>query len=154
MWLNLYGCNTVQNKLKNCLKTQKMHFCLFLNCFWAYVGQPHYHIGWATPMPSASIYPTNPITNPWNFHEKILRIGGAQKMRFLPFYLSRPFWIFFYKGKKIYIYFASSQSKSVKIYGITRIFRNFDDYSDFQQKARGMYVIIWDTLYMKNIKGW
>ena len=26
MWLNLYGCEAVQHKLKNGLKTQKMHF--------------------------------------------------------------------------------------------------------------------------------
>ena len=31
IWLNLYGCETVRNKLKNGLKTQKMHFCLFLS---------------------------------------------------------------------------------------------------------------------------
>ena len=36
-------------------------------CFWAYVGQPQNHIGWATPMPFASINFTNPRTNPWNF---------------------------------------------------------------------------------------
>ena len=33
---------------------------------------------------------------------------------------------------------ASFQWKSVKINRITRIFWNFDDYPDFQQKARGM----------------
>ena len=26
MWLDLYGCEAVQRKLKNSLKTQKMHF--------------------------------------------------------------------------------------------------------------------------------
>jgi hypothetical protein len=26
LWLNLYGCEAVQCKLKNSLKTQKMHF--------------------------------------------------------------------------------------------------------------------------------
>ena len=30
-------------------------------------------------MPFASINPTNPRTNPWNFHEKILRIGDFEK---------------------------------------------------------------------------
>ena len=29
------------------------------------------HIGWAISMPFASIYPTHPRTNPWNFCEKI-----------------------------------------------------------------------------------
>ena len=60
---------------------KKCLFCV-LGHFWAYVGQPHGHIGWAKPMPFASINPTNPRTNPWNFHEKILRIGGAGKWPF------------------------------------------------------------------------
>ena len=41
-------------------------------CFWDYVGQPHNHISWATPMqcPSdRSIYLTNQRTNPWNFQK-------------------------------------------------------------------------------------
>jgi hypothetical protein len=33
-------------------------------CFWAYVGQPHNHIGRAASMAIASINPTNPRTNP------------------------------------------------------------------------------------------
>ena len=41
--------------------------------------------------------PTNPTPNPWNFHKKILRIGGAGKW---PFFFRRPFWIFFFKKKK------------------------------------------------------
>ena len=49
--------------------------------------------------PFASINSTNPRTNPWNFHEKILRIGGAGKWGFFEAailnFLSRPFWIFF-----------------------------------------------------------
>ena len=55
----------------------------FFGNFWAYVGQPHDHIGWAPSMPFASINPTNPRTNPWNFHEKILRIDEALKMTFV-----------------------------------------------------------------------
>ena len=50
-------------------------------------------------MPFASINSTNPRNNPWNFHEKILRIGGAGKWDFFEAailnFLSRPFWIFF-----------------------------------------------------------
>ena len=50
-------------------------------------------------MPFASINSTNPRTNPWNFHEKILRIGGAGKRGFFEAailnFLSRPFWTFF-----------------------------------------------------------
>ena len=33
-------------------------------------------------MPFASINPTNPRTNPWNFHKKILRIGDSEKLSF------------------------------------------------------------------------
>ena len=36
----------------------------FLALFWAYVGQPDDHIGWATLMPFVSIYSTNPRNNP------------------------------------------------------------------------------------------
>ena len=92
--ISLWGCLTyAQKQTKNA-------FLVFLGCFWAYAGQPHNHIGWATSMPFASINPTNPRTNPWNFHKKILRIGGAGKW---PFF-RRPFWIFFQKE----FFFASS----------------------------------------------
>ena len=67
-------------------------------------------MGWAKSMPFASINPTNPRTNPWNFHEKILRIGGAGKWGFFEAailnFLSRPFWFFF----------ASYQWKTQPIY--------------------------------------
>ena len=56
-------------------------------------------MGWAKSIPFVSINPTNPRTNPWNFHEKILRIGGAGKRGFFEAailnFLSRPFWFFF-----------------------------------------------------------
>ena len=71
----------------------------FFVCFWAYVGHPHDLISWALPMPFASINSTIPRTNPWEFHEKILRIGGAGKWGFFEAailnFLSWPFWIFF-----------------------------------------------------------
>ena len=41
-------------------------------------------------MPFVSINSTNPKTNPWKVHKKILRIGVAGKWGFL----CRPFWIF------------------------------------------------------------
>ena len=59
--------------------------CVF-RLFWAYVGQPPDHISCAKPMPFASIISTIPRTNPWEFHEKILRIGRAGK------------WVFFWGG--------------------------------------------------------
>ena len=64
---------------------------VFLGSFWAYAGQPHNHVGWAMSMPFASINSTNPRTNPWNFHKKILRISGAGKWLFF----RRPLWFFF-----------------------------------------------------------
>ena len=70
----------------------------FFVCFWAYVGQPHNLISWVVPMPFKSINSTIPRTNPWKFHEKILRIGGAGKRGFFEAailnFLSRPFWFF------------------------------------------------------------
>ena len=73
----LWGCLTyAQKQAKNA-------YLVFLGCFWAFVGQPHNYIGWARPMPFASINSTNPRTNPWNFHEKILRIDEALKMTFV-----------------------------------------------------------------------
>ena len=67
----------------------------FFACFWAYVWQPHDHIGWALSMPFASINPTNPRTNSWNFHKKILRIDRVEKWPFfesaiLNFFLLHP----------------------------------------------------------------
>ena len=56
-----------------------MHFLCFFGHFWAYVGQPHGHIGWAIPMPFPSMNFTNPKTAPWNFHKKILSIGDFEK---------------------------------------------------------------------------
>ena len=41
-------------------------------CFWAYVRQPHNHIGWSISMPFASINPTNLRTYPYNFEKNIL----------------------------------------------------------------------------------
>ena len=67
-------------------------------CFWAYVGQPHDHIDWATSMPFASINPTNPRTNPWNFGNNCSAFGGSWKTQF--------FWVghfgFFFQKKKIF----------------------------------------------------
>ena len=71
------------------------------------------HIGWATLMHLSSIYSTNPRTNPWNFREKILRIGGVENLSFFDFF------------------FASFQWKSVNIYRTASIGRNFDDYFGF-----------------------
>ena len=50
--------------------------------FWAYVGEPHGHIGYATSMPFASINPTNPRTNPWNFGGNCSAFGEVEKLSF------------------------------------------------------------------------
>ena len=75
VWLKLYGCEAIWQAQKQAKKTKKT----FLAYFWAYVGQPHKHTSWATPIPFTSINSTNPRTNPWKFHEKILKIGRAGK---------------------------------------------------------------------------
>ena len=70
-------------------------------------------------MSFASINSTNPRTNPWNFHEKILRIGGAGKWGFFEAailnFLSRPFWFFF----------ASYQWKTQPIYMMYHFFLHY-----------------------------
>ena len=88
-----WGCPTKAQKWPKNTKNA------FLACFWAYVGQPHGNIGWAIPMPFASMNSTNPRTAPWNFHKKLLRIGDFEKWPFL----SRPFWILFFQ-KKIFFF--------------------------------------------------
>ena len=52
------------------------HNCIFSEVlFWAYVRQPDDHRGWTTLIPFASIYSTNPRTNPWNFRKKYWELG-------------------------------------------------------------------------------
>ena len=63
-------------------RLKKSPFSVLFGCFWAFVGQPHGHIRWATSMPFASFNPTNPRTNPLNFHKKISRIGDFEKWPF------------------------------------------------------------------------
>ena len=79
----------------------------FFTCFCPYVRQPHDHIGWATSMPFASINPTNPRTNLWNFREKILRIGDFEK---------RPFWksaiLDFFLEKKFFFLLHPHENQS------------------------------------------
>ena len=90
------GINVAQKQIKNA----------FLACFWAYVGQPHGHIGWAIPMPFASMNSTNPRTAPWNFHKKILRIGDFEKW---PFFESAIL-DFFQKKKFCFVFFSNEEN--------------------------------------------
>ena len=81
-------------------KQPKNAFSVHFGCFWAFVGQPHGHIRWATSMPFASFNPTNPRTNLRNFREKFLRIGNLKKWAF--------FWVvhfeFLFKKKKFFCF--------------------------------------------------
>ena len=88
-------------------------------------------------MSFASINSTNPRTNLWNFGENYSAFGGCWKTQF--------FWVGHFD------FFASFLLKLVTIYGVPRIFRNFDDYPDFQQKARaGGYKIMSNTVFFFN----
>ena len=79
IWFNLYGCQAVRRKLE---KGLKIHF-LCLTPFWAYFGQHVNHIGWATSMRFASIYPFYPKTNPWNFlYKKYWGLGELENALF------------------------------------------------------------------------
>ena len=64
----------------------------YFGCFRPFVGQPHDHIGWASSMPFASINPTNPRTNPWNFGGNCSAFGGGWKTQF--------FWVGHFEFKK------------------------------------------------------
>ena len=80
MWLNnLYGRQAVRRKPK---KGLKLPFFVFLALFWAYVRQPDGHIGWVILMPFASINPTNPRTNPWNFGGNCSAFVDVEKLSF------------------------------------------------------------------------
>ena len=88
-------------------KQAKNAFFVFLGCFCPYIRQPHDNIGWATLMPFASINPTNPRTNLWNFREKFLRIGDFEKRCFFESAILN----FFFRKKKNFLLF-SHENKS------------------------------------------
>ena len=123
MWLNVYGREAVRQAQKWPKNTKNA----FLACFRAYIGQPHGRIRWATSMPFASINSTNPRTNLWNFREKILRIGDFKKW---PFLKNGHFGFFF---QKKFFFFASFSWKSVQIYMVEWMGRNFDVFPGFQK---------------------
>jgi hypothetical protein len=78
-WQRVRPHEAVRHKLRN---RQKMHVFVFLVCFWAYVGQPHDYIGWATSMPFASSDPTDLRTSLLNFGENCPAFGGGWKTQF------------------------------------------------------------------------
>ena len=87
-----WGCPTYAQKWPKNTKN------VFFACFRAYVGQPLNHIGWTTSMPFASINPTNPRTNPWNFHRKTFRIWGVENLFF--------FWVGYFE-----VFFSNKQAR-------------------------------------------
>ena len=78
-------------------------------------------------MPFASFNSTNPRTNPWNFHKKILRIGDFEKWPFL----SRPF-CFCFQKKNFVLFFSNEENLGFHMR--YHFFRNFDDYPGFKPK--------------------
>ena len=90
---------------------------MFLALFWAYVGQPDGHIGWVTLMPFASINPTNPRTNLWNFHKKISRIGDFEKRRFWKMAILKIGHFDFFSSKKIFFFCFILMKISPNLYG-------------------------------------
>ena len=86
------GLVTSKKSKGNAQKEAKNAFVVFLGCFWAYVGQPHNHIGWATLKPFASI---NAV---WEL--AVLKIS---------FLLNHPFWNYFQK-KRFLLHSHENQS--------------------------------------------
>ena len=82
---------------------------MIFRLFWAYVGQPGDHTGWGTSMPFASFFFTYPRTNPWNFCEKILRIGGAGDIIFV-------FWLLGFSKKLFFVLEWKSAWLSYEVY--------------------------------------
>ena len=97
-----WGCPTWAQKWPKNTKNA------FFACFWAHVGQPHGHIGWATSLPFASINPTNPRTNPWNFGRNCSAFGDVEK---LSFFESAILNFFFQKKKKNLLYPHENKSQ-------------------------------------------
>ena len=122
--LNLYGCEAVWHKLKNCLKTQKTYFLpVFelmpdsLTTVWV---KPH-----QCPSHQSILLTQGPICEIFTkkFRElAILKNGHFEKSAILNFFLQK---------KKIF--FASFSWKSVQICMVEWMGRNFEVFPGFQQ---------------------
>ena len=120
-------------------KTGKNAFFAFLGHFWAYVRQPQNQIGWAPSMPLASINPTYPRTNQWDFHEKMLRIEGVENLSF-------------FESAVLIFFFTSSQWKLIQNYRIARLFRYFHDYFGFQPQTTPAYKYATQCTYLGELQ--
>ena len=71
-------------------------------------------------MPFTSINPTNPRTNPWNFHKKILRIGDFEKCTFFEsailnfFFQKKIFFLLFFPWKLVKVYWLARMGQKEK----------------------------------------
>ena len=102
MRLNLYCCQAVRHKLKKGVKHTKMHFYPLFE-----LVSEHIIIGCATSITFASIYPTHPRTNPWNFCEKYWELMGQENDILFSFFVSG-YWVF--QKKKIFLIFPNEKS--------------------------------------------
>ena len=62
---------------------KKLHFLLFLGCFWAYLGQLLHHVGWAAAMFFASINSTNKEPTHQIFAKKNWELAELENELFL-----------------------------------------------------------------------
>ena len=92
---------------------------MFFGCSWAYIGQPHSHIRWATAMPFVSINSTNPRTNLWDFRKKKLKLAILK----ISIFLSQPFWFFCFIPMKISPNLYCRMDGSILIFFL--VFRKF-----------------------------
>ena len=100
-------------------------FFVFLALFWAYVAQPDSHIAWVTL--SCIIQTYSPKD------QSILAIIA----QLLVVVEKRSF----FESAILNFFFASFLIKLVTIYQKPMFFGNFDEYPDFQQKARGYKIM-------------
>ena len=124
IWLNLYGREAIQYKLKNGSKTPKRHFSpvlgLMSDSLTAIYVEPY-----QCPL-HQSILPTQgPIHE--IFMKKYSELAELENEVFL----SRPFWFFFFKKN---FFFAFFQWKLVRVYWLARMGWNFANYPGSQPK--------------------
>ena len=103
-WLNLYGREPVQHKLKNGLKTQKVHFLtvfeLMSDSLIAILVEPH-----QCPLHQSILLTQEPI------HEMFTREYWELAIVRITVFLNWPFWFFFSKKICFFLHFRENQLK-------------------------------------------